>query len=451
MIEENQEFSEFLARISPNSDLRAEAEKLLTYLRLTVSDYFKDFSESALISFQTKQIVGFDQQLIRRAAEVLDMLGVRFVINIADGVGHWIQELDYFARKLHVGVIDRNKHYILIRRPNSNRIVDGCLKIYSGLFSFSSCDLGLYLTLLPISAYCPQLVVDVGQSRMKWQIPDNPSLIGRGYAPGDPQAYIYQSTKDHCYRDFADYYRLRDLSRSYIPLRIDSRDFVSAIGLDPNRPIACIHIKTGMVVNATAAVVDPVTYIPAIEHLKSNNFQILFIGRERMPDIFAQLGVLNYAQSQFANFENDIRLINASSFCLIAGSGLFILPDCIDVPLLYVNFWHVNRLPFSRSTVFIPTRVIEKTTSRLITLREQAALYEFLPEDGGEYFPEHAYQAINASGDEILEGTKEALSPNRDLNPLQLKYQSCLVRSPKLRFDARCSSYFLEKYRSLLD
>jgi len=423
--------------------------KALEHLQATVQCYLAGGSANVL-HYETKHILDIDPDLIRFVGDFLAELGICFVCNIADGVGHWIQELDYFARKKALGTLDLSKKYLLIRKPHPNALVETCTSLYRGLFDYVAVDNDLYHLLLPLMARRRDLGVNVGLSRLRWQEPEDRAHLGRGYQTGDPQAYLYQVTKAENHRRFADYYQLRRRSVGFTPLKFQGTKADLPFKLSPEKRVALIHLKTDTIVNATAAVVDPTSYLPTIQFLRDNGFDILFVGRERMPELFAAVGVLNYAQSPFATFENDIKLASIADFTLVSSSGLFILADCFERPLLYINSWHAHRVPFSATSRHIPCTMVNRATGAVVPLREQMSLYEDTPEDGGEVFPSATYEARNATADEILEGTKECLAPNAMASTEQQLFSSLQVRPEPLVSYAWCSGYFLSKHPDLL-
>ena len=95
--------------------------------------------------------------------------------------------------------------------------------------------------------------------------------------------------------------------------------------------IALIHMKLH-VINATAAQSDPSAYELAIRRLTDDGYQVVFVGREPFPPLFAKLGVLNYSESPVASYRHDVQLFAKASMAITAGSGISCLPDCMGKP-----------------------------------------------------------------------------------------------------------------------
>src|SRR6185503_19608871 len=100
-----------------------------------------------------------------------------------------------------------------------------------------------------------------------------------------------------------EYYRLREKTTGSYPL-CDALDqdseLIEFLGGNISK-LALLHLKFG-VINATAAPSDPRAYVPAIKWLKQQGYRPVLIGRERVPQEFADLGVLNYAESAIASY-----------------------------------------------------------------------------------------------------------------------------------------------------
>jgi putative glycosyltransferase (TIGR04372 family) len=172
-----------------------------------------------------------------------------------------------------------------------------------------------------------------------------------------------------------------------------------------------------------------------------------------MPPEFADLGVLNYAESAVASYRHDIQLFKSAAVAVTGGSGIAFLPDCLGVPYVYANSWHIGMPMCSRYCVMTPALVQEIASGRLLSLAEQAELYWAMPDDGHESFPQDRYRAINASGEEILEAVKEALALKSDLcafDELQLRYLSVDDRGLLPVTGARISAHFIAAHRDLL-
>jgi len=118
---------------------------------------------------------------------------------------------------------------------------------------------------------------------------------------------------------------------------------------------ALIQIKT-QIVNATLQITSPNTYLKTINFLRNQGYQVIFVGREKMPKIFEDYGVYNYAESNFANAENDYLLNRYSKFTLSSASGFSYMADTMGTPLLSINSWYIIGYP-GRKTTNIPSRI----------------------------------------------------------------------------------------------
>jgi putative glycosyltransferase (TIGR04372 family) len=369
-------------------------------------------------------------------------LNICFLANIpdSDGVGHIIVETDDFMRRQLLNELDPNKKYILIKK--SHWLSKEFIRLYKHKFHFTCCSSFLYYLTLPLIMKYDELSLDCGLSRTKWHPMPPSDLVQNKDLPTWPKII----TKHKNLTEWEDRYRRRVRSSSFAPLKDFKRgDKQLDQFLAKTDQIALIHLKTN-ISNSTAQVTDCKTYLPTIEYLLNNKYQIVFCGREKIPELFKQYDILNYAESKVASFSNDIRLFNRAKLAITGGSGIFLIAECLNVDLLYVNYWHLYRLPATRNSVCIPS-LVETHSGRMLPFREQWELYKQANDAQSELFPKDLFRGKNASEDEILEGCKELLHTKNDkLTPLQMEFN----RSADYYFgEPRVSEYFLQKYKSL--
>jgi putative glycosyltransferase (TIGR04372 family) len=295
-----------------------------------------------------------------------------------------------------------------------------------------------------------EITLDGGLSRLKWQLRDDLTYD----MPVDDQTYLWQVSKSEGLRAWKAYFQLRAQTESHFPLRDGiglDLDLVQFLG-GTDAKLALFHVKRE-VSNATAAPTAGEAYVPAMEYLRDLGYKLVFVGREVMPAEFRELGVLNYAQSPIASYRHDLQLFAVASIAVTAGSGIAFLPDCMGMPYVYADSWHVGMPMFSPRCVILPALVRDRLDGHLLTFEQQADLYWSLPDDGHESFPAERFEARNASGDEILEAVKEALSSRDqqfDSDPLQQSYKDVDARGLLPFSKARVGAYFLRKHQSLL-
>ena len=367
-----------------------------------------------------------------------------FIMNIAGGVGHIVLELDYFIRRLHSKEIDTSRRYIWIRLPDTYN--ETCINLYGKYFWYSKCDTMMYQLLLPILIYYKDITLDAGLSRLKWQLTDDMKY----YKPLPGQTYLHQISKQKNFANFCNYIKVRKKTHNITPLKVSVKNVNKKLKnlIKTDKKIALIHLKES-VCNATAQATDPSTYLETLKCLENLNFQLVFVGREKMPEVFHNFSIINYAQSDIANFKNDIELFNMAALAIISGSGIAYIADCIDLPYLYINTWHVQYCQVSSNCIIIPSLVKNKKTNQLLTISEQIDLYDKLEDRGAEIFPFNEFIVKNVASDEILEGLKELLNFKEEYqNYLQskIKEKHFIIKNTSANF----SNYFLNKYSQLL-
>ncbi|MBI5346625.1 MAG: TIGR04372 family glycosyltransferase [Chlamydiae bacterium] len=379
--------------------------------------------------------------------KILKMNNVCFIANLGGGVGHIIIELDHFFRLLKTKEISSKKKYVWLSVPNE--FSKTCIELYQGYFWQVSHNRFLYYFFLPIIMGYKDLTIDVGLSRLKWQLINGK----KNCKPLSGQSYINQISKNEWQTQWLDYYKMRQKCSEYFPLKkrnIDYRYLLKELKLNEKK-IALIHLKQ-TAINATACPTDPKTYIDALTYLKDKNFQIVFVGREKMPKIFKKFEMINYPASPAVSFKSDIALFHLADLSIIAGSGLSCLADCFDKPYLYINYWHLAFSMFLKKCLGVPA-LVQKKNNEFLKFSEQINLYSSLPDIGAEIFPADLYKVRNTSSDEILAALQELLemkNENFKNSDFQNKIRTVSREYPIYYAQSKISDYFLKKHQALL-
>lgn len=383
--------------------------------------------------------------LYRLIAAILKSAGVRFVVNVFPGMGHNTVELDYFFRRRKTGEWPEHFKFVLARRPNPVHL--DTMTLYGHRFWLASMSVPLFNLILPLTMRCRDIDIDCGLSRLKWQIE------GDGWSPAPQgQTFLHQISKEEVGLAWKKYYEIRAVTADFFPLRdglgVDDELLTFLGGRADN--LALVHVKLH-VMNATGAPTDPRSYLDAMVHLRAKGYRLVFVGREEMPTCFAELDVINYAQSPIASYKHDLQIFGAAKLAITAGSGIALMPDCMGIPLVYLDSWHIGMPLFSASCISVPALVEDARTGRPIPFDAQIKLYETLPDHGDEVFPA-GWRARNASSDEIVAAVQELLDlidapgPRSDLQD-----RFCQLRKDGLLglTQSRVSEFFLNKHRDL--
>lgn len=404
--------------------------------------------KKSLMNYETRMapwIARYARWIYWPIYRICQAFNISFVINIAGGTGHIICELDYFFRRLYLKEIDPSKRYVWLRKADPTSLA--MIQLYHYQFWLAQCSYILYELFLPLTIAFPEITLDCGLSRLKWQL----NSKGEYFRPLPGQTYLNQISKKEGFDQWQRYFTLRNLSPDYFPLcqgRFEMNDLRNFIQND-SHPIALVHIKFDQR-NATASPSDPKTYIPALQALLDRGYSLIFVGREKMPIEFQSFPIFNYSESQWANFKNDIQLFYAADLMILSGSGIAYLADCLGKPYLYLNSWHLSQAPFSSKCIRVPTLVKNKSDNKYLKFKDQMELYHSLPDHGAEIFPDEHYLARNASGDEILAALEELLVLDQQSPSfLQNQYQHLEPASLLLVSQSHCSEYFLKNHAGL--
>lgn len=372
-----------------------------------------------------------------------------FVINIAEGTGQVLPELDNFLLALQLKEVDPLKKYIWLRTRND--FSQALVPLYKKYFAYAKMSNIVYDLCLPIMLRWRNITHDAGMAGLHWQLPESGV-----FSPSKPwHTYLYMMPKTEPFLRWREYYRRRLDSGEYAPLtqadiRAD-KQLIDFLAGDMDK-IVLLHIKTN-IMNATALPTDPETYVPAIRYLQEKGYRLIFVGRESMPEQFRELRVMNYAQSPLASFLHDLQLFTIAEFSITGGSGIAWIADCLRKPVLYLNSWHLYMPPAGRKCVFIPALVKNMETGNSLRFPEQYALYLDTPTEYGDKFPFKMYEPMNVKADDIVHAVKEleqVITTTVPFSELQARFQVLEPESWMKFAQSRISDAFIQKHRNLL-
>jgi putative glycosyltransferase (TIGR04372 family) len=271
--------------------------------------------------------------------------------------------------------------------------------------------------------------------------------------PADGQSFLYQIDKGQNRATWQQYYRLRERTGNLTPL-LDGlkpdRELAEFVG--GNRRLALFHIKLH-VANATAAPTRAEDYELAIRYLKDSGYNVVHVGREPMPKLFAELGVLNYAESAIRSYQHDLQLFSMAKIAVTAGSGIALIPDCMNIPFAYLDSWHLGMPMASKNCVMVPALIVDRSNGRALAFKEQLDLYFAMADHGDESFPADLYSVRNASAEDVLAAVKELeifSTQNVPLTELQNEFRALDPDGLGAITQARVSDSFLRKNAGLL-
>lgn len=372
-----------------------------------------------------------------------------FVINIAEGTGQVLPELDNFFLMLKLGEIDRHKKYVWLRTRND--FSKALIPLYGKQFYYARMSNILYDALLPILLRWRDMTHDAGMAGLYWQLPS----AGAWQYPRPWQTFLYMDQKNEVLSRWRDWYRRRLDTNYYVPLLSNylspSKKLLNFLSNDITK-IVLIHMKTN-IMNATAQVTDPTTYILTINYLQAKGYRLVFVGREKMPKEFYGKNILNYSESNVASFLHDLQLFSLAQFSVTGGSGIAWIADFLRKPILYLNSWHLFMPPANSHCIFVPALVRNRKNGQLLLFTQQYALYLDTPAIDGDTFPFGDYDPVNASAEDIFSATKELefLIENKvPVSDNQKKFRMLEKKSWMTYVSSRISNAFLANHLDLL-
>ena len=207
-----------------------------------------------------------------------------------------------------------------------------------------------------------------------------------------------------------------------------------------------IQIKTEKV-NGTMEPLNPELLLKSIEYFQDKNYQIVFAGREKFPDIFLNKSIINYANSKYASPLNDFLIVGHSTLVIASASGFCFIPENFDKPLLILNAHHIGQ-NFGKRTIYVPT-LLSRRSEEFNARIQHKYLCTYGAGCGYDTFDDMFVLHMPTS-DEILMAGKELeemlLETIPSLTPLQKKISDS-GGCPLLSFGlSRISDYYLTKH-----
>jgi putative glycosyltransferase (TIGR04372 family) len=361
------------------------------------------------------------------------------VNNISDAIGHVYPEVDYLLRlkKTDDKLKGKSIFYIYPKNP----VLTGFVKAVGHSTEVKFILSGfLHLILWPLLMRYPELTISTAHGPYNYSIESSKKLL----------KVIYPN-----HLSYTDVFRERQ--KKYSLLRAQTLDYypLKTVTLLPNELVEMIGLSKYMViqikteaVNATIQPVDPLTYVDAIKEMLSLGYQVVFAGREKMPDIFANLGVINYAESKNATAFNDYSLILNSSGVLASSSGFSYIPDVLDIPLLSINVIYLTAYP-GRNTINLPS-LLSKDMAPM-TFKDQLEYIYNRGQLTNETIIEDNVVCDDASSEDILLAFKELCIIKEKgcppLSDLQLEFKNHFPLELTSVHPARVSHSFIKKHR----
>lgn len=382
------------------------------------------------ISYVTAKYIVF---IFKPVAIILKKNNIFISINnISYAVGHIYPEIDYLYR---IRILDsRFKDAKILYAYPKNPILCGVQEIFSSkeVQIFTSGLLNLFLYTLALRY--PEIRIDAAQSNVKHEFLsdyDKPSSL---------------SHKETFRIRQVAYAKARTQTTNYYPLRKNYSLTKELNNLIKSDKYVVIQIKDTRV-NGTFNPVNPETYISSIEYLLNKNFKIVLGGREKMPECFQRLGVLNYSESEIATSNNDYRLIRNAYLVIASASGFSCMPDCMDIPLLSINNWQINGYP-GRRTIQIPS--VLNINGRKISFEEQIEEFYKLGQISMSTPSPSGWGVVDATSDDILFAVHELMNINEnsaipEMTELQKKFNQLFPVDIPFFGQSRISNDFLNK------
>jgi putative glycosyltransferase (TIGR04372 family) len=398
----------------------------------------------------------------------------RFVGNMffPNSPGHMIAEIDNFLRMRHLGEVDRNCNYIAVLPKGELNIPDIIGAMFPNVFNPNSgiqiwaAEDEILRLVHEIQALRPETSVDAGLSHFKIAITNDAERrqARLWHIPDLPRPYYWIESQACLFEQSLQYFRRRAQSPDFCPLGGIPNltpELEGFIGGNHDK-LALIHIRSNHRDSRSASnagtTTDPQKMFETLGYLKDLGYTIVKVGREPYPAEWARYSVLNYTNSEFLNYHNDMLLIKAAKLVLVNASGFANLPDILGIPMVYYGVWHIGLLACGSRSVTVPSLMRSRRTNRLLRFSEQLQYFKNIPEywekKGCMGFPEDEYAERAPSSADLLAATQEAITLGDQLVPRSIEQERFLDIDRKQFFahiQSRISQKFLERFPELIE
>lgn len=320
---------------------------------------------------------------------ILKRYKILISINNLPAVGHFYPEIDYLNRLVRYDTRFDN-HKVIYVYPK-NRQTHGLGSLISNS-RVSVIESGIVnLLIYPLALRYPEIAIDAAQS----------ATCHNYHSMGQTQTRL--NHQDTFRTRIVPYFKVREQTPTSYPLQTPNALTPSLIELIGRGPYVVIQVKD-TTANATIKPVDPSSYLQAIKHWRDKGLNVIFAGREKMPNIFHTHQVVDYANSNLANSLNDYLLVLNANFVLSSASGFSYIADVLNIPLLSINNWGISGYP-GMKTFELPTCI--SIANQPISFQEQLLQFYKVGQIRDDEDVPSDFHIIDNSADIILESVIE--------------------------------------------
>ena len=177
------------------------------------------------------------------------------------------------------------------------------MKYTKKYFYFSSSNTFLYY-ISSILIRQNKITLECGIARTKWIIPKNGKIIKQTIGRNN---YLDRYSRLILKKAWIEYWKLRENKNTGQGLGSSyhiSNELKKLITKDFDK-IALIHAKF-IKRNSAAKPTDPKTYLATLKKLQRMVTKLFMLEEKKMPEQFNKFDLFDYANSEHANFENDL-------------------------------------------------------------------------------------------------------------------------------------------------
>ena len=216
----------------------------------------------------------------------------------------------------------------------------------------------------------------------------------------------------------SDYFDFRLPLAHFHPLTVQGRfaqrgeTLLRDLGLSASDWFVCLHARESSFLGDDSREwmnEDITNYLLAIEYITDLGGHVIRMGDQSMKRLPPMTHVIDYAHSEYRSGFADLYLCSRARFFIGCISGLHVVAQLFNTPLLNVNMYPISCMDISARTLIIFKRVYDEKKRRYIHLRElveDPTSYHRLTD--GEY-RDGGLRIVENTPTEILSAVQEML------------------------------------------
>ncbi len=259
---------------------------------------------------------------------------------------------------------------------------------------------------------------------------------------------------------FDGYWKCERVAKYFEPLKIhdayetEGTELLKKLGLSRGDWFVCVHARESSYLGDTQREnmnQSISNYFAAIEHITARGGYVIRMGDAGTTKLPPMDRVIDYAHSPHRSDFADLYLCAKAKFFLGSRSGLSLVPQMFNTPLLRANFWPITPHDANNLGLTLYAKAYSHEKGRCLTMREVLADPNLCYREWDDEYRQIGLTLVENTPEEILDGVIEmfeildAEGGNKPWTPEQDRFQSdvraAIAQAPLTIMEARCNTF----------